>query len=69
MIRGFDIAIRNMKVGQKGSVFIRSDFAYGKIGQPPNILNDEDLVFDVQVISAKDVDAGSLNILNDEQRV
>ena len=69
MIRGFDIAVKNMRVGQKGSVWIRSDYAYGKIGQPPTILNDEDLIFNVEVISAKDVDTGSLSILNDEQRV
>ena len=27
------------------------------------------MVFEVKIISAKDVDAGSLSILNDEQRV
>ena len=32
VIKGFDIAVKNMRVGQKGSVLIRSDYAYGKIG-------------------------------------
>ena len=69
VIKGFEAAVRNMKVGQKAKVWIRSDLAYGKLGQPPEIANDEDLVFDVHILGYKTVSLDSLGILNDDSKI
>ena len=50
MIKGFELAVANLDIEGKGTAHIRSDLAYGKVGQPPNIMNDEDLVIDIEVL-------------------
>ena len=69
VIKGFEVAVRNMKVGQKAKVWMRSDLAYGKLGQPPEIANDEDLVFDLNLLGCKTVSLDSLGILNDASKI
>ena len=58
-----------MKVGQKVTAWIRSDLAYGKLGQPPEIGNDEDLVFDLHLLGCKNITLNSLGILNDDSKI
>ena len=50
VIKGWDVGVMSMKVGEKAKFWIRSDYAYGKRGaggvSPPNC----DLCFDVELI-------------------
>jgi len=44
VIRGFEMAVEQLSIGAKATAHVSSDFAYGKVGQPPDILDDEDLI-------------------------
>lgn len=37
---GFEIAVLNLSAGQEVTVLVKSKLAYGKVGQPPEIMND-----------------------------
>ncbi len=50
VIRGWDIGIATMKLGEKAELIIKPDYAYGKIGAPPSIPGDATLFFTVEVI-------------------
>ena len=41
-----------MGLGGKRRIFIPAELAYGKKGYPPDILSDQDLVFEVELLSA-----------------
>ena len=53
-------------VGSKATLDVRSDLAYGKVGQPPDILDNDDLRIEVEILSQKAVDANSIAFMNDE---
>jgi hypothetical protein len=45
---------------------VRSDYAYGRIGAPPAIENDEDLEFEVELKSIGECEKTDVNdLLND----
>ena len=69
VIKGFEIAVSFLSIGAKGTFLIPSDQAYGKVGQPPDILDDEDLLIEIEVLSAKATDSQSVAIMNDETRM
>lgn len=50
VIKGWDIGIMSMKLGEKADIIIKPQYAYGKIGAPPKIPGDATLVFTVEVI-------------------
>ncbi|KAH7827227.1 putative Peptidylprolyl isomerase D [Monocercomonoides exilis] len=50
VIKGWDIAIGSMKVGEISEFKIASQFAYGKPGQPPRIPPDANLHFKVELL-------------------
>ena len=54
VIKGWDIGILTMKLGEKADLIIKSEYAYGKIGAPPKIPGDSTLVFTVEVIQIHD---------------
>ncbi len=56
MIKGFEIAVGFLAIGCSATFFIPSDLAYGTMGNPPLILDNEDLVIEVEVLSAETVD-------------
>ena len=56
VIRGFEMAVEQLSVGDKATAHVSSELAYGKIGQPPDILDDEDLIIQLEVVSARNVD-------------
>jgi len=68
VIRGFEIAVQHLQIGTAATFFVPSDLAYGKVGQPPDILDDDDLVIEVEVLGARNVDLSSVEIMNDEQK-
>ncbi len=53
MIRGFDIMVQDMKVGETRKMVLPPDFAYGARGIPGVIPGGAYLAFDVMVVSAR----------------
>ena len=68
VIKGFEIAVEFLGIGSAATFFIPSDLAYGKVGQPPDILDNEDLVSEIELLSARDIDTSSISIMNDETK-
>lgn len=50
VIKGWDIGIMSMQLGEKAELIIKPEYGYGKIGAPPKIPGDATLVFEVEVI-------------------
>lgn len=53
MIPGFDIMVQDMKKGEKRTVVIPSDFAYGDQGYPGIIPGGAYIAFDIEVVRAQ----------------
>ncbi len=51
VIKGWDLAIVDMKVGEKRTLILPSDLAYGYAGSPPKIPKLAYLIFDVELMS------------------
>ena len=54
VIKGWDIGIMSMKLGESAELIIKSEYAYGKIGAPPSIPGDATLIFKVEVLQIND---------------
>ena len=54
VIRGWDEGVVTMRVGEKATFQIHSDFAYGKMGSPPKIPADANMVFRIELINFHD---------------
>jgi len=50
VIKGWDIAVAKMRVGDRCKVTIPFELAYGERGMPPTIPAKSDLVFDIEFI-------------------
>jgi FKBP-type peptidyl-prolyl cis-trans isomerase len=55
MIKGWDEAMLHLNVGDKSILFVPYPLAYGEEGRPPQIPAKANLVFFIEVISAKKV--------------
>ena len=53
-IQGWDDGLRLFRKGGKGRLYIPSAMAYGKRGAQPDILPDENLIFDVEIVDVSD---------------
>ena len=68
VIRGFEIGVEGLAVGEEAIIFVPSKLAYGKVGQPPLVMNDTDLLFKVCVNEVSDDKSPGSNsaMLSDE---
>lgn len=53
VIRGWDVGLSQLQVGDKATLFIPYEQAYGEAGRPPAIPERSDLVFYVELIDVK----------------
>jgi len=51
VIKGWDVGMAQMSVGEKATLTCSSDFGYGKQGSPPDIPGGATLVFDVELLA------------------
>jgi len=64
VIKGWDIGVSTMKVGEVATLFIKSHYGYGSAGSPPKIPGDATLVFEIELFDfhgediTKDKDMG-----------
>lgn len=54
VIKGWDIGIMSMNLGEKAVLTITSEYAYGDIGAPPQIPSKATLIFTVELIQVSD---------------
>jgi peptidylprolyl isomerase len=54
VIKGWDIGISTMKLGENAELIIKPEYAYGKIGAPPKIPGDATLIFTIEVLQIHD---------------
>ena len=52
VIRGWEIGIASMQVGERAEFTIGPAYAYGARGQPPKIPEDATLVFKIELLQA-----------------
>ncbi len=50
VIKGWDLGIMAMKLGEKAELTIKSEYAYGEMGSPPTIPGGATLIFDVELL-------------------
>lgn len=50
VIKGFKEALTNMKVGDRWTVYLPSELAYGERGSPPTIAPHSVLIFDLELV-------------------
>jgi FKBP-type peptidyl-prolyl cis-trans isomerase len=53
VIRGWDEGVATMKIGERATLVLSSDYGYGDDGSPPDIPGGATLVFDVEVMGCK----------------
>ena len=49
-IKGFDIALMSMKLGERAEFTIAPEYAYGNCGSPPGIPNGSTVTFDIELL-------------------
>ena len=54
VIKGWDIGIMSMKLGEKAELTLKADYAYGAMGSPPKIPGGATLIFDVELLQVAD---------------
>jgi FKBP-type peptidyl-prolyl cis-trans isomerase FkpA len=57
MIKGFEEGLKGLKSGSKARLYIPSALAFGENPQSPDIMANENIIFDIEVLSVKDVAA------------
>ena len=51
MIKGWDIGVGSMKIGEKSKIYLQSKYGYGEAGIAPVIPANSDLVLDVKILA------------------
>jgi len=64
VIKGWDIGVSTMRIGEISTFYIKAEYGYGSAGSPPKIPGDATLVFEVELFDfhgediSKDKDTG-----------
>lgn len=64
VIKGWDVGVSTMTVGELATFYIKADYGYGSAGSPPKIPGDATLVFEIELFEfhgediSKDKDMG-----------
>ncbi|KAG5557763.1 hypothetical protein RHGRI_007876 [Rhododendron griersonianum] len=67
VIKGWDVALRTMKVGEVAKLTLKPEYAYCSAGSPPDIPPDATLVFEVELMACRPPKGSSLNSVSDEK--
>ena len=67
VIRGFEIAAAYLNIGGKATFFVPAAQAFGRVGSPPAIFDEENLIIEIKVLAAVAVNEASTT--NDEIRM
>jgi len=51
VIKGWDVGVASMKIGEVATFTIRADYGYGNAGSPPKIPGDATLIFEIELFS------------------
>jgi len=54
VIKGWDVGMMSMSIGEKAELTIDGEFAYGASGSPPKIPANATLVFEVELLKIGD---------------
>ena len=54
VIKGWDIGIMSMQLGERAELIIKSEYGYGAIGSPPSIPGNATRIFKVDLIQIGD---------------
>ena len=68
VITGWDVGFQGMKIGQKAKLTLRSDYAYGDAGAPPQIPAGATLIFEVELIAIGNVDGAGKQVTGNGPR-
>jgi len=60
VIRGWEIGVATMKVGELAILICQSDYAYGEQGSPPDIPPRADLCFELEILAFEDPEPQSI---------
>ncbi|KAL6980562.1 peptidylprolyl isomerase [Sarracenia purpurea var. burkii] len=67
VIKGWDVALRTMKVGEIAKLTLKPEYAYGSAGSPPDIPPDATLIFEIELVACRPRKGSSLNSVSDER--
>ena len=69
VIKAFELVAGYLSVGGKGKLLVRSDLAYGLMGDPAiGVHENQDLIIEVEILSVSD-GADVSGVMSDEQRL
>ncbi len=54
VIKGWDIGVKSMQLGEKADLVIKSDYGYGDSGSPPKIPGGATLIFTVELVQIEE---------------
>jgi len=64
VIKGWDVGFAAMSIGEVGTLTIREDYGYGANGAPPSIPGGATLVFEVELLDAKNMTNEEMDVLD-----
>ena len=67
VIKGWDIGISTMKLGERARFILDSKYAYGEKGLPPSIPPNESLEYEIELLGIRDKQTSVENMDNDEK--
>eukprot|EP00252_Welwitschia_mirabilis_P019085 TRINITY_DN4330_c0_g1_i2.p1 TRINITY_DN4330_c0_g1~~TRINITY_DN4330_c0_g1_i2.p1 ORF type:complete len:145 (+),score=40.34 TRINITY_DN4330_c0_g1_i2:377-811(+) len=67
VIKGWEIAIKTMKVGEVARFTCKPEYAYGRAGSPPDIPENATLDFEVELVACKPRKGSTLGSVSDEK--